>query len=475
MMPHPALRYLAGSLTFWILLVFSILFAGNNAADGHLDGLAMASVPEISERALATAPILPDIPPLSVETSESGPGTDPSEPEAAVADDTQETPAATPRREIHGHLRAGENLDAALKRHGVRATVRGRLIKALRSSLDLRRLHPGDQFVVLFDAHERLAGFSYQSGPLDIYTIADSGNGLVASREPVHLECRTTGLSGTIDTSLIAAFTNLGEQTRLVYAFADIFASKIDFNTETRQQDRFSLVVEKYYKDEVFVKYGRILAAGYETGNIRHEAYFFTSEQAGAGYFDRDGKEVGTSFIRSPIPFSRVSSKFSFQRKHPILGVTRPHLGVDLAAPSGTPVMAVADGKVVMASRNGGYGLQVIINHGNGYRTHYGHLSGFKKGLLAGATVKQKDIIGYVGATGLATGPHLDYRIEQNGEFKNPFDLKFKARNILTDSELALFAETTGEYIALLQADDEQRILQVKNITIPSASPPYLL
>lgn len=470
-MIHPSLRCLVGSLIFWATLVVAGLLAGQDSTDGHFEGTALASVGELSANRHSSGLLILDKSLPLLESASVGKQNLPA-PETIIPRPPQED--AGPRHRIYGQLRDGESLDMALKRHGIMPSMRGRLIKALGGSLDFRRLHPGDQFVMELASDNELTNFTFQSGPLDIYSVVDSEEGLLASREPVHLECRITMLSATIDSSLFAAFTDLGEQARIVYAFADIFASKIDFNTESRQRDRFSLVVEKYYKDDIFVRYGRILAASYETSNRNYQAYYFSSGKT-AGYFDGDGKEVGTSFIRSPIPFSRVSSKFSLQRKHPILGVTRPHLGVDLAAPRGTPVMASSDGKVVFVGRNGGYGKQIIINHGNGYRTHYGHLSSFKKGLAVGSIIRQKDTIGYVGSTGLATGPHLDYRIEQNGEFKNPFDLKFKPKHVLAGEEFDLFAERTRKFVGIMLDPDEQRVLQVKKVTIPSPESPYLL
>ena len=175
---------------------------------------------------------------------------------------------------------------------------------------------------------------------------------------------------------------------------------------------------------------------------------------------------MGTSFLRSPIPFGKVTSRFSYRRRHPILKVVRPHLGVDLAVPTGTPVMAASGGKIVFRGWKGDYGNQVVIKHTNGYKTYYGHLSKFRKGQKVGSQVKQKDIIGYVGSTGLSTGPHLDYRISYEGVFKNPFSIEFKPKSVLIGKELASFSEERGRLARLMDVPDDQKVLYVKRVVL---------
>ena len=169
------------------------------------------------------------------------------------------------------------------------------------------------------------------------------------------------------------------------------------------------------------------------------------------------------------MPVGRISSRFSTKRKHPILGIVRPHLGVDLAAPHGTPVMAAADGIVKSIGTNGGFGKQVVLQHADGYESYYGHLSRFKSRLRKGSKVAQKEIIGYVGSTGLATGPHLDYRIQHRGIFKNPFNMQFKPKTILTGVTLASFREhmaKTGGAVQTAQTGSLQQVVQVQQITV---------
>ena len=369
--------------------------------------------------------------------------------------------------EIVGKIRPGESFDLAMKRLEVPDSVRFEIIKGFDKSLDFRMLQPGDRFTITLTEDNSINQAVYHSGRLNSYILKYNEEGcLESARQTISLEYRIEKLSGIIDSSLYAAFSELQEEPKLIHAYADIFASKIDFNTETQKGDRFELLVEKYYKDDIFVGYGRILTARYQQYDEEYQGYYYASGKTPGGYFDQHGEALGTWFIRSPIPFGRVTSRFTMQRKHPIDGVVRPHLGIDLAAPIGTPVMATADGKVEYIGRKGGFGKTIILRHNGGYKTYYGHLSRYKKDLHFGNSVHQKDIIGYVGSTGISTGPHLDYRIQHNGTFKNPFGIKFKAKIVLQDEELATFLQESSRIAALFQTDVDEKVLQVKNIIL---------
>ena len=369
--------------------------------------------------------------------------------------------------EITGELEKGESFDLAMKRLEVTDQVRLDIIKGFDKSLDFKMLQPGDRFTIALDQDNAIARATYESGLLNTHVLKRDEDGTYsAKRQAVPLEYRVERLSGVINSSLYGAFAELGEEPKLIHAYADIFASKVDFNTETRVGDRFELLVGKYYKGEVFVGYGKILVASYQKENVEYQGYHFASENTPSGYFDINGEALGTWFIRSPIPFGRVSSRFTMRRKHPVDGVVRPHLGVDLAAPRGTPIMATAEGKVEFIGRKGGFGKTIILRHHGGYQTYYGHLNGYKKGLKKGSTVYQKDIIAYVGSTGISTGPHLDYRIKYNGVYKNPFGIKFKAKTVLQDEELALYLQSSSKIAELFNADTGEKTLQVKNITL---------
>lgn len=370
--------------------------------------------------------------------------------------------------QIDGRLQAGDTLNKALRRSGLDAATSREVINALDGQLDFRSLRPRDRFELIVDEAGVLVEYRYQSGPLEVYRVhRNADHGLEAERMAVSLERRTKKIAGQVNSSLPGAFQPHGESPRLAYAFADIFASRIDFNVEIRRGDSYQLVFEKYYRDDEFVGYGRLLKARYQrvNGEVLEAFYYETPETA--SHFDAEGHELGASFLRSPVPMARVTSGFTYARRHPILDTTRPHLAVDLAAPHGTPVMASADGRVVFRQRDGGNGNIVTIDHGNGYRSSYAHLSRFGEGLRVGDRVRQKDIIGYVGATGLATGPHVCYRIQKNGRYVDPMGLEFTPRSVLEGAELAAFREHTREIsqLAAALADDEQ-VLKARHITV---------
>ncbi len=368
-------------------------------------------------------------------------------------------------REIRGSIKAGDSLGKSMDRNRVPPEVKRQVIGCLKSVIDFGALKVGDTYSLIIRDGNTLEKGYYESGPFNVYSITNEDGQCRVTREDVLLERRTVRISGTVETSLYDAFPKDIKDPRLIYAFADIFASKIDFNTETRAGDYFELIVDEYYRYYDFVGYGKILYARYERNDDgeQFEAFLFDTGKEKA-YFNEQGHEVGAFFLRSPVPMGRVTSRFSYRRRHPILGVVRQHLGVDLAAPRGTPIMAAADGKVYKMGYNGGFGNQIVLSHGSGYKTYYGHLSRFRKGLRPGDRVKKKEIIGYVGATGMATGPHLDYRISENGHFKNPFSLKFKPRSTLKGEKLAELKKKVAGMRRIAARLAQKKIVLVKSV-----------
>jgi len=380
-------------------------------------------------------------------------------------------------REISGVILSGESLTESLCRSQVPAASRGLIITHLGEHLDFKRLRAGNQYSVVLDEDDELLSCSFHLGPLDTYNLIRSPEGYCVTRQDVPLECRLVTMDGEIRTSLFTAFSELGEEAKLVYSFADIFASKIDFNTEMREGDRFILTVQKYFNEGKFVGYGSIMYAAYRPAENDKlmEGFYFPSGKTSGSYFDRNGKELGTSFLRSPVPMGRVTSGFTNHRPHPIFGYDRPHLGVDFAAPKGTPVLAVGDGRVVFTGRNGGYGNQVILDHGGGNRTQYGHLARFSPGLHVGSHVRKKEVIGYVGTTGITTGPHVDFRFARNGVFVNPLAMKFTPRSELTGLDLASFQGLVADLAVLWEPGTEPRVIQVRHVIFSPDKPTFFL
>ncbi|MGH9481497.1 MAG: peptidoglycan DD-metalloendopeptidase family protein, partial [Terriglobales bacterium] len=229
---------------------------------------------------------------------------------------------------------------------------------------------------------------------------------------------KLAGVSGTVQSSLFGAVEEAGEQDQLAIELADIFGWDLDFYTDTRQGDVFRVLVEKKYLDGKFAGYGQVVAAEYVNAGQPYDALRFHDELGLLAYYRPDGRPMKREFLRSPLKFAaRITSGFSRERYHPILKVYRPHLGTDFAAPTGTPVQTIGNGVVTRAGRYGGDGNMVQIRHPGGYQTLYLHLSRIL--VRVGQRVAQGQRIGLVGMTGLATGPHLDFRIEQGGEFEN--------------------------------------------------------
>ncbi|HDH98566.1 MAG TPA: M23 family metallopeptidase [Deltaproteobacteria bacterium] len=381
-------------------------------------------------------------------------------------DTTGYTAKIKPAVIVKGTIKSGETFAHALERKELDRSLESQVIKGLSQVVDFRKCRPGDSFRISLNDCGVLIRCTYERGPLEIYALEpneDSVSEFHAFRDSVLLECRLTKLSGIIDSSLFSAFSKIGANSRLTMAFTDIFASRLDFNTETRLGDQFDVIVEEYFKDDRFVGYGKIVAAQYKNHYKGFDAYYYRPEgQTKGKYYDPAGQEVGTSFLRSPLPVYRVTSKFSKRRLHPILKVYRPHLGVDLAAPIGTRIMAAADGRVSFVGWQKGFGRIVILKHPGGYKTYYGHLSRFAKGIKKGIRVEQKQIIGYVGSSGLSTGPHLDYRIKENGVFKNPFNMKFKPKSRLSGKALDDYIKEQGEWGQLLENNSAPKTLQIE-------------
>ena len=321
-------------------------------------------------------------------------------------------------------LRRGETLDAALRRGGLTRADAARVVGHLRGVVDLRRLAPGERLVLARSGDEETTAITYWRSPVERYelTRADADWRVQAVRVPV--ESRIVAVSGRLTDSLFASMDRLGEGPALTAAFVGLFEWDFDFAADALSGDRFRLLVEKRFASGEFLGYGTILIAQYRAADHAPlTSVAFADGQGRTAYYDAGGRSVRKMFLRAPLDFTRITSGFSHARVHPILGGARPHLAIDYGAPTGTPVRAVADGSVVASGWHGGNGISVTLRHGRGYETMYNHLSTTL--VRVGERVRQRHMIGRVGATGLATGPHLDYRVKRNGHWVNPLGEKF--------------------------------------------------
>lgn len=317
------------------------------------------------------------------------------------------------------------------------------------SSLGFPKLHPGDSLVVS-SCDEGVKNIRFLSKKGHWFKACLDDSILTSERKPVEMATYTTLVNGTLKTSMSEAMYSYGVSDIITGKFADIFAWDINFFLEPRKGDRFQIVFEQKYSEGRFHGYGEILAARYCSGSKVFTAYGRRTDSGVMQYFDKNGKSLQKQFLKAPLRFWRISSGFTHKRKHPILGIVRPHLGIDYAAPSGTPVMAAADGRVSFSGRKGDYGNMVILSHGGVYETYYGHLRSIGAKVKVGTHVTQGTIIGTVGATGLATGPHLDYRMKHYGSFVNPTSVQPPSQAGLTEAEKPEFASESAYYSTVM-------------------------
>lgn len=419
-----------------ILVVALVALAAGHARAGVLGSRLFSIDPLASSQLRSVLPPADDnfLAPELDRSTERGPDSDPS------------------LTIVTGRVPRNGTLSGALRGSGVAPEMVETVARTLRGVFDVRSARPGDFYALIRDSSSQLLSFEYQRGRAEVYRIERDGAGnLSASHEAAALERRVIQLGGVVKRSLFDALTDLGENPGLVHAFTDIFAWDFDFSTQTRPGDEFRLVFEKYYDKDGFVRYGRVQAAEYRAARRDFVAVWFEDENGAGGYYSPDGNSLKRSFLAAPLKYSRISSRYTMSRLHPILHSRRPHEGVDYAAPVGTPVWAVADGEVVFAGWSGGFGQLVRVRHHNGFVSSYGHLSRFARGLSVGQQVAQKQLIGFVGATGLATGPHLDFRLAQNGRYIDPLRMRIDAGEPVPPRSRSRFAKLRETRLAELR------------------------
>lgn len=363
-----------------------------------------------------------------------------------LAVETVRAAVVQPARVLRGTVGQRTTLGAMLRDTMSPAGVY-RIVEASRPVYDLARLSVGHPFGVTFGPDGLLAAFTYGIDELRTLRVVRKGEAYEAEVLQREFDVHVSAVHGEITSSLFGAVTATGEDDQLALDLADIFMWDVDFNTELQKGDSFRVAVEKMSLDGKFSRYGRILSAELVRGSRVIQAVRFEGKN-GPGYYMPDGRPMRKAFLRSPLRFTRISSGFTHARLHPILQVMRPHLGVDFAAPTGTAVHASADGVVTQAGWDGGYGKVVRLRHANGYETLYGHLS--RIDVRVGQRLAQSTVLGGVGMTGLATGPHLDYRMIKSGVFVNPLTMQSPPADPIAADETAAFQAARVSQIALL-------------------------
>lgn len=352
-------------------------------------------------------------------------------------------------REIDGIMRSNETMYDIFKGHGLDIQELFRIREASADVYKLRNVSAGQNYKLVVDEQNRLQSFVYRINDDSVLKIVRTGDEFAAEKVAVEYERRVAQIAGIIESNLISSIGDGKDRQRLALNLSDIFAWDIDFTTDLRNGDIFKIIVEELYENGKFKKYGNILAAEFVNNGEAYHAYRFEYGDI-QGYYDQEGKSLRRAFLKAPLNYRRISSGFSKGRLHPILKTYRPHHGVDYAAPHGTPVSAVGDGTVLFVGYRGDYGRLVIIRHPNGYETRYGHLSRFVRGAEKGIKIKQGDIIGYVGSTGLTTGPHLHYEMRLNNRFINPLKTRIPAGRPLPDAAREEFIQLANTMTVML-------------------------
>ena len=372
-------------------------------------------------------------------------------PAATVAMAEPVEAAAPPQWKEH-RIAKGESLARIFAQYELDAGLLHRIINSSEEAKSLARIRPGQTLRFQFDDNRELTRLELHRNRVESMRIAITDDAVDVEQVSKDIEKRVGTAAGVIESSLFVDGQRAGLSDGQIMELAAIFGWDIDFALEIRAGDQFRVVYEEHYLDGEKLRDGAILAAEFTNRGTTHHAVRYADSNDEVGYYDAEGNNKRRAFIRTPIRFARVSSRFNPKRWHPVLKRWRSHKGVDYAAPTGTPVKATGDGRVVFRGTKGGYGRTVILEHAGKYTTLYAHLSNYSKRARQGQRVKQGQVIGYVGKSGLATGPHLHYEFRVSGVHKDPLRVKLPKSIALPKSEIAAFREATAPLLARLEA-----------------------
>ncbi|MDH3311060.1 MAG: peptidoglycan DD-metalloendopeptidase family protein [Gammaproteobacteria bacterium] len=363
-----------------------------------------------------------------------------------------EIPQKMPDREpwIELTIRKGDTLSDILKREGHDSSDIHRLIQTNPDARVFRQLYPGQRLRLRAEAGGPLQELVYETDPGEVFHLVRQEDRFELTKELRHFETRVAHVSGTIASSLFEDGQEAGLSDTLIMKLVEIFGWDIDFALDLRRGDSFSIIHEEKFWQGQKVSDGIILAAEFINQGRVFRAIAFRDANGYTSYYTPDGTSVRRPFLRTPVEFSRITSRFTRGRYHPILKTWRAHKGVDYAAPTGTPVRATASGRILAIGWNGGYGKRIVIRHNATYSTIYAHLSRFRSDLRVGSFVEQGQTIGYVGATGLANGPHLHYEFQVNGAHRNPLTYKFSGGGKIASQNQDEFMQIANRWTARL-------------------------
>lgn len=412
--------------------------------------------PDHSAPPAAVKPLLPaDQPALPVASEQN--------PEAAPPTSAQPLFEPAPPAEtvvenwVEYQVQPGDNLTSLFKRAGLGPRDVYRVSSAVSGTDALQRLKPGERIALLIEDGQ-LTQLRHIRSRLSSTRLVRSEQGYKITVEERTPEQRLATVEGRIENSLFLDAANAGLSDRLIMELASIFGWDVDFALDIRRGDSFQVLYAEKYLDGEKIGEGPVLAARFTNRGKTFEAVRYTDSKGESNYYTPEGRSMRKAFLRSPVDFRRISSRFKPERFHPVLGRKRPHRGVDYAAATGTPIKASGDGKIIWRGTKGGYGRTVIIQHGGNITTLYAHMSRYQRGVNKGSRVQQGDIIGYVGASGLATGPHLHYEFRINGVHKDPLTVALPQAESVPASEMELFQDQAGDLMAELDQRTETQL-----------------
>ena len=358
---------------------------------------------------------------------------------------------APPHREVI--VAKGDTPSALFEKVGLPATSVHDVLASDKQAKQFSQLKRGQKLEFELTPDGQLTTLHSKVSDLETITLTKNDKGYAFNRVTAKPSVRSAYVHGVINSSLSQSAARAGLSHSLTMDMASVFGYDVDFAQDIRQGDEFDVIYEQKVVNGKAVGNGPILSARFTNRGKTYTAVRYTNKQGNSSYYTADGNSMRKAFIRTPVDFARISSKFSMGRKHPILNKIRAHKGVDYAAPRGTPIKAAGDGKVLLAGRRGGYGNTVIIQHGNTYRTLYGHMQGFAKGVKTGGSVKQGQVIGYIGTTGLSTGPHLHYEFQVNGVHVDPLGQKVAMADPISKAERARFLAQSQPLMARMDQE----------------------
>ena len=357
-------------------------------------------------------------------------------------------------------VKKGDTLSAIFKRLSISASTLHKIINSSKEAKQLTRIKPGQKLIITFNEKNKLQSLQYALDRIDTLVINKETNNskFITHIDSKEIEIRQQFATGTITNSLFSTGNKVGLSNAMIMKLAQLFGWDVDFALDIRKGDSFAILFEEKYIDDKKIGNGNILSAEFVNRGKTFKAIRYTDASGHTDYYSEKGLSMRKAFLRTPVDFSRISSKFSSGRKHPVLNRIRAHKGVDYAAARGTPIKAVGNGKVIFKGTKGGYGRVIILQHGSKYSTLYAHMNSYNRKLKRGSRVEQGQTIGYVGSSGLATGPHLHYEFRMNGVQRNPLTVPLPSASPIAKKYRTDFRNTADTLISQLKSRQQETV-----------------